>query len=87
MQFGAEIIDLTNLNFTPELLSCIPKDTARRYRVLPLFHRPGHLMVALANSEDLDTLDTLTHLLQTALEIRVAERQQLDDFIHRLYGD
>jgi len=88
MKFGAELVDLTIINFTPELLRCVPADVARKYRVLPVYERPGCLAIVLADPEDLNTLDILTHILQKpGLEIRVAERQQLDRFIHRLYGD
>jgi hypothetical protein len=88
MKFGAELVDLTSVNFTPELLRCIPADVARKHRVLPVFDRPGCLAIALADPSDLQTIDILTHTLQKPeLEIRVAESQQLDRFIHRLYGD
>ena len=88
MKFGAELVDLTKVKFTPELLRCIPADVARKYRVLPVFERPGCLAIALADLEDLNAIDSLTHILQKPeLEIRIAEHQQLDEFIHRLYGD
>jgi len=88
MKFGAELVDLTTVNFTPELLRCVPADVARKYRVLPVFDRPGCLAIVLADPEDLNTVDILSHTLQKPeLEIRVTERQQLDRFIHRLYGD
>ena len=88
MKFGAEIVDLSKVDFTPELLRCIPADVARKYRVLPVFDLPGRLSIALADPEDFTTIDSLTHILKKPeLEIRVAPKQYLDIFIQRLYGD
>lgn len=88
MKFGAEFVDLEAVNFTPELLRCVPAEIARKHRILPVFDRPGCLAIVLADPSDLHTVDILHHILQKPeLEIRVAEGQQLDRFIHRLYGD
>jgi len=88
MRFGAEIVDLTKVDFTPELLRCVPADVARKYRVLPVFDLPGRLSIALADPDNLSTIDSLTHILKwPELEIRVAPKQQLDIFIQRHYGD
>jgi len=87
VNFGIESIDLANVNFTPELLRCIPAATARTFRVLPIFSGPSGLIVALADAKNLEVIDSLFQTLHRALEFRVAERHQLDDFIQRHYGD
>jgi type IV pilus assembly protein PilB len=88
MKFGAEIVDLTQVDFTPELLRCIPADVARKYRVLPVSDLLGRLSIALADPEDFNTIDSLIHILKKPeLEIRIADEQQLDIFLQRLYGD
>jgi type IV pilus assembly protein PilB len=84
--FGAEEIDLRNVQFTPELLASIPAKLARRYRVLPVVDSPRMLRIALADQAELDTIDALAHLLRRELELCVAEASQLDDFVNRLYG-
>lgn len=87
MDFGAEKIDLTTVQFTPELLQCVPTRVARRYRVLPVFLTQRCLSIAVADAGDLDVIDSLAHTLRRDLDIRVAETHQIDEFIKRLYGD
>ena len=85
--FGAEKIDLTQVRFTPELLRSIPAHVVRRYRVLPIFdHPPFVLRVAFADPIDLDAVDGTHFVLKRDLELRVADPQQVDEFIRRLYG-
>jgi hypothetical protein len=84
--FGADEVDLRGVSFTPELLACVPVETVRRYRVLPVFSSPSKLRLALADPSDLDTIDSLAHLLRRDLELCVAEAGELDAFIERLYG-
>lgn len=86
--FGAERIDLAQVRFTPELLWCVPAHVARHYRVLPVFEESStSLGVALADPSDLDTVDGVHSALRRDLVLRIAERQQLDEFIQRLYGE
>ncbi len=84
--YGADEVDLRNVQFTPELLACVPAASARRYRVLPISSSPDKLRLALADPSDLDAIDSLHHLLHRDLELCVAEEGQLNEFIERLYG-
>jgi type II secretory ATPase GspE/PulE/Tfp pilus assembly ATPase PilB-like protein len=87
MDFGVEKIDLTTVHFTPELVRTIPAATVRMYRVLPVFDAPDCLCIALPDASKLEVIDELHFILRRSLEVRQAERQQLDTFIQRLYGD
>ncbi len=84
--FGAEEVDLRKVAFTPELLARVPPDCARRFRVLPIFSSPDKLRLAVADPSDLDSIDSVQHLLHSDLELCVAAAAQLDEFIERLYG-
>jgi hypothetical protein len=86
VHFGAEEVDLRLVAFSPELLACVPAESARRYRVLPIASSPDKLRLALADPSDLDVIDSLHHLLHRDLELCVAEESQLNEFIERLYG-
>ena len=85
--FGAEYVDLSEVQFTPRLLSCIPAEFARKHRVLPLLELPGKLAIAIADPSDLNTIDILAHTLDREIELRIADESQLDVFIQRYYGD
>jgi type II secretory ATPase GspE/PulE/Tfp pilus assembly ATPase PilB-like protein len=84
--FGAEEVDLRRVVFTPELLACVPAESARRYRALPVFNSREMLRLAVADPSNLDAIDALHHLLRRDLELCVAEESQLEEFIERLYG-
>jgi hypothetical protein len=86
MDPGVETVDLRQVQFTPELLRCIPPDLARRYRVLPVADASYRLRVALADGSGLEEIISLTQQLHRDLELCLVEEAQLDQFIERLYG-
>lgn len=86
MNFGAEHINLSKIEFTPELLGCIPVETVRKFRVIPVYLTDGQVGIATADPSDLNAIDSLTHFLKRPVEILEAEKTQLNTFIERLYG-
>jgi type IV pilus assembly protein PilB len=86
MNFGSGEIDLSTVHFTSQLIGCVPRDVACKYRALPVFETPGSLGIAIARPVELDTVDSLSHLLKRELEFRLADGQQLGVFLERLYG-
>jgi hypothetical protein len=85
MNFGDEV-DLAKVDFTPELLRCVPRNVARKYRALPVSHTADCLRLAVAPPLDLDVVDSLTHLLKRPLEFCAAGERELEVFLERLYG-
>lgn len=86
MGFPRDKIDLAAVRFTPELLGAVPKHLVHKYHVLPVSESRERLSVAIAIPIDLDTVDSLSHLLHRELEFRAADEEQLATFIRRLYG-
>jgi type IV pilus assembly protein PilB len=84
--FGAEHIDLSQVQFTPELLRLLPVEMVRKYRVLPVYKAGVNIAIAMADPSDLNAVDQLAHFLNSIIELRVADKDQLDTFILRLYG-
>jgi hypothetical protein len=84
--FGADEVDLRQVKFTPELLARIPADAARRFWVVPVGWSLGTLRLAIADPSDIQALSSLNELLDCDLEICVAEADQINDFVVRLYG-
>ena len=82
-----EHINLSEVRFTPDLLRCIPAATARMYSVLPVFDTPDCLCIALDDPSKAEVIDELHFILRRELQVQQADRQQIDAFIHRLYGD
>jgi hypothetical protein len=86
-EFGAEFVDLATVQFTPDLLRCIPAALARRYRALPVSESGRCLAVVVSDPSDLPAVDGLRSVLDREIELRVADESQIDSFIESLYGD
>ncbi len=85
-QFGAEVVDLNEMSLTDEVISAIPRHIAKKYKVIPIYRNNGSVTVALSDPADLDTIDSLHHLLNQEIEVKVAPEQEIDSAIERYYG-
>ena len=52
-QFGAEVVHLANLKIEDDVIAIVPRDIARKYRVVPVFQTEGKVAVAIADPSDL----------------------------------
>ena len=85
-QFGAEVVHLSNLKIEDAIISLVSRDVARKYRVIPVFQGEGKIGLAIADPSDLNTLDSLTHLLGAEIEPRVASEQDIETALNKYYG-
>ncbi len=85
-QFGAEVVHLANLKIDDEVIAMVPREVAKKYRVVPVFKNESRLAVAIADPSDLNTIDSLTHLLRTEIEVRVASEPEIEAALNKYYG-
>jgi general secretion pathway protein E/type IV pilus assembly protein PilB len=85
-QFGAEVVNLGAMKIEDDVLSIIPRHVAKKYRVLPLFKTDGKVAVAIADPSDINTIDSLTHLLGAEIEPKVASEQDIENALNKYYG-
>jgi general secretion pathway protein E/type IV pilus assembly protein PilB len=85
-QFGAEVIQLGGLKIPDDVISIIPRHIAKKYRVVPVFKSTGKVTVAIADPSDLNTIDTLTHLLNAEVELCVAAEPDIEAALNKYYG-
>ena len=85
-QFGAEVVHLANMKIEDEVIAIVPRDIARKYRVIPVFKNEGKVAVAIADPSDLNTIDSLTHLLNAEIELRVASEPDIEAALSKYYG-
>ncbi len=85
-QFGAEVVHLANLKIEDDVISTVSRDVARKYRVIPVFKAEGKIGLAIADPSDLNTLDSLTHLLNAEIEPRVASEPDIEAALAKYYG-
>ncbi len=85
-QFGAEVVHLAGMKIPDDVISIIPRHLAKKYRVIPVYKDEGKISVATSDPSDLNTIDTLTHLLNAEIELRVASEQDIENALNKYYG-
>ena len=74
---GTDVIDLTEVEFSPELLATIPLETAHHYQCLPVGVDGDMLHLVLADPMNPTHIDELTYQLQKEIIIRIADPVQI----------
>jgi type IV pilus assembly protein PilB len=83
---GTEVVDVTAMEFPPDLLSLVPPQTARLQGVLPLDFDGHILRVAVVNPLDPNVVDNLRFSTQKDIAIYIAPAAQILTMIERFYG-
>jgi general secretion pathway protein E/type IV pilus assembly protein PilB len=84
--FGAEVVNLSEVKIDDEVIAAIPRHIARKYRVVPVFKHDNTITVAIADPSDLDTIDSLTHLLHAEVSLQVASEADIETCLGKYYG-
>ena len=84
--FHSEVVVLSEMHLTDDVIAAIPRNVAKRYRVMPVYLHDGVIGIALSDPSDLDTIDTLHHLLKLEVEPKVASDEDLDAALNHFYG-
>jgi type IV pilus assembly protein PilB len=84
--FGAEVVNLQGLKLTDDVIALIRRDIAKKYRVIPVSHIDNTITVAVSDPSDLDTIDSLHHLLKAEIELKVASEEDIEDALSKYYG-
>ena len=85
--FGAEVVNLSELRIPDEVIAAIPRHIAKKYRVVPVAKFDGSITVALADPSDLDTVDSLNHLLRLEINLQVASEQDIETALSTYYPE
>jgi type IV pilus assembly protein PilB len=83
---GTEVVDVTAMELTPEVLSLVRPQVARVQGVLPLHYDGEVLRVAVVNPLDPNVIDNLRFATQKDIAIYVAPAAQIQSMIERFYG-
>ena len=85
-QFGAEVVQLGSMQIPEDIIALIPRNTAKKYRVVPLFKSDDKIAIAMADPSDISTIDSLTHLLNTEIDQKVASEAEIEAALNKYYG-
>ena len=84
--FGAEVVNLSDLKLTDEIIGLMRREIARKYRVVPVSRSDNTVTVAISDPSDLDTIDSLHHLLHANIELKVASEEDIEAALGKYYG-
>lgn len=84
--FGAEVVNLREVQIGDTVIAAIPRHIAKKYRVIPVYKSDDNLTVAISDPSDLDTIDTLHHLLHAEINLQVASEEDIESALNKYYG-
>jgi type IV pilus assembly protein PilB len=84
---GTEVVDLSGVDFTPELLKTVPPATVRMYQCLPVALHGSVLQMALADPLNTQVVDELAYLAGKEIQLVVADPGAIEKLIQRFYGE
>lgn len=79
-------IDISTMVIPPEVISQIRAEDARRFKVVPVAFGETGLMVAVSDPLDIDTIDSLSFLLQREIELVCSSPERIREALIKYYG-
>ncbi|MEY2549239.1 MAG: type pilus assembly protein PilB, partial [Verrucomicrobiota bacterium] len=79
-------IDLAAKVIPPDVISQIRAEDARRFKVIPVGYGESGLIVAVSDPLDIDTIDSLSFLLQREIELVCASPEKIRQALIKYYG-
>ncbi len=84
---GTEVVQLSERDLTPEILSAVPADAARMYKCLPVAVHDSSVHLALADPLNPAMLDELAYVIRKEIVPVVADPGEIERAVSRYYGD
>jgi type IV pilus assembly protein PilB len=79
-------VDISSMVIPPEVIKQIRAEDARRFKVVPVAFGETGLVVAVGDPLDIDTIDSLSFLLQRELELVCASPEKIREALVKYYG-
>jgi len=83
---GFDYVDLSQAEFTPELLSSIPPQTARLHGAIPVQFDGYAVTVALTDPLDMQTVEDIRFAAGKDVNVVVAPIEQVESLVTQYYG-
>ncbi|HEY3899721.1 MAG TPA: ATPase, T2SS/T4P/T4SS family [Chthoniobacter sp.] len=81
-----DYVDLSPISVSTEVIQMVPRDVAKRFKVIPIMESETGLMIAVADPLNFDTFDSLHHMLQRDLEFVCATPDAIKAAFRKYYG-
>src|ERR1700682_6129675 len=79
-------IDIASMVIPPDVIKQIRAEDARRFKVIPIAFGETGLVVAVSDPLDIDTIDSLSFLLQRELELVCTSPEKILEALIKYYG-
>ncbi|MFN2622881.1 MAG: GspE/PulE family protein [Chthoniobacterales bacterium] len=79
-------VDLSGKVIPPDVINQIRAEDARRFKVIPVGYGESGLIVAVSDPLDIDTIDSLSFLLQREIELVCASPDKIRQALIKYYG-
>jgi type IV pilus assembly protein PilB len=79
-------IDISSMTIPPEVIKQIRTEDARRFKVIPVTFGETGLVVAVSDPLDIDTIDSLSFLLQREIELVCSSPEKIREALVKYYG-
>lgn len=84
---GSEVVDLDEVEFSPQILRLIPAGLARLHRALPIGEADNAIRVALVDPLDTPTIEDLRFALGRDIDLVLAPSLQIEERLRKHYGE
>jgi type II secretion system protein E len=79
-------IDISAMVISPDVIKQIRTEDARRFNVVPIAFGESGLVVAVSDPLDIDTIDSLSFLLQREIELVCSSPEKIREALLKYYG-
>jgi type IV pilus assembly protein PilB len=84
-QYGVPSINLSDFEISPDVLTLVPPELAKRHQLLPVNRAGATLIVAMCDPSNIYAIDDLKFRTGLNIEVVVASELAIDDAIQRYY--
>jgi type IV pilus assembly protein PilB len=84
-QMGMEVVDLNEIEISPEALNKVPPTMAKFHSIVPISFVDNVLTVAMANPHDVSVLDDLRYNLHCEVKGAVASEEGIKEALEKFY--
>ena len=81
-----DFVDLSALSISEDVIQMVPREAAKRFKVIPVAESDTGLMIAVGDPLNFDTFDSLHHMLQREVEFVCATPDAIETAYRKYYG-
>ena len=81
-----DFVDLGQISIPEEVIQQVPREVAKRFKVVPLAESDTGIMLAVSDPLNFDTFDAVAHVLDRSVEWVCATPEQIQTAYRKYYG-